>query len=383
MPRSSAQRRPSPRPLEIKRYEVPRPANDRSSTNNQDRPGQSPKTFGNAPSRTLQDAGDEALRRGGRVALSALINVVVPRPIQMGLNGLEYIDTIMTRGHVYKVVQNPGTGWILVNECKGGPAGDRWYQLSAYPGPNSLAAVCLGAQAGTQTTPEDSINVHNQSGLTWGQWNGLTDIDRYQHIRNYGRTRPSNIEWFHSYGVAHPNFRRINPNIQRFINPTPQPLPRPAPARAPSPHRIITIAPRPRNRPAPQQAAAARSKPPPSNTKEIKGTAGKLGAKMFEAIDYISEASEVVDALYQALPKDVRKRWNRPDRPGDNAGQYGIDGADYKLQALWHNWSKLDVNEAIKNVLYNQLEDKLYGEAYRARNNLTGRGRKRPRGHFG
>jgi hypothetical protein len=115
----------------------------------------------------------------------------------------------------------------------------------------------------------------------------------------------------------------------------------------------------------------------------VKGKAGKLAAEMFNVLDKLSEAAEVVDSFYQALPKDVRKRWNRPERPGDQMGQYGAEGADWKLQALYHNWEKVDMNEAIKNVLANQLEDKLYGEAHRAKDRLTFRGRKRPRRTIG
>ncbi len=382
MPRGSAQRRPAPQPLEIRRFETPRPANDRASPNNMDRGGDAPKSFGRKQPQPLQDAADEAMRRGTALGLSLLLRGLIPHPLRVGLDGLEYLDSLVKTA-VYPSVTTPGTGWILVNECKAIGGGEQWFQLSAYPGPGSLAAVCLGGQAGQITTPENSISPLDQSGLTWGKWN--VDQSRYTHIRNYGRIRPRTEQWSRTFIVSHPFMRAKNPNVWRFVNPTPQPLSRPVPRQAPASnrHRIVEIAPRPQNRPAPQTARAARSKPPPARTKEVKGKAGKLAAEMFNVLDKLSEAAEVVDSFYQALPKDVRKRWNRPERPGDQMGQYGAEGADWKLQALYHNWEKVNMNEAIKNVLANQLEDKLYGEAHRAKDRLTFRGRKRPRRTIG
>lgn len=107
-----------------------------------------------------------------------------------------------------------------------------------------------------------------------------------------------------------------------------------------------------------------------------------IGIALYKALDAVSESAEVVDAVYDALPKEVRKRWEKerfPDarwikdkntgkwvrvgveRPGDNFGQYGIDGADWKLQALYYNWHKVDVEEAIKNIIKNELSDRVIG----------------------
>lgn len=107
-----------------------------------------------------------------------------------------------------------------------------------------------------------------------------------------------------------------------------------------------------------------------------------IGIALYKALDAVSESAEVVDAVYDALPKEVRKRWEKerfPDarwvrdkntgkwervgveRPGDNFGQYGIDGADWKLQALYYNWHKVDVEQAIKNIIKNELSDRVIG----------------------
>lgn len=107
-----------------------------------------------------------------------------------------------------------------------------------------------------------------------------------------------------------------------------------------------------------------------------------IGIALYKALNAVSESAEVVDAVYDALPADVRKRWEKerfPDarwvrdkntgkwervgveRPGDNFGQYGIDGADWKLQALYYNWHKVDVEKAIKNIIKNELSDRVIG----------------------
>lgn len=118
--------------------------------------------------------------------------------------------------------------------------------------------------------------------------------------------------------------------------------------------------------------------PPRPRTRERK-MKGSLKT-ILGALDIISEASEFVGALYDALPEDVRHRWEEKNAGGhwaevdgkwkwivptrgllDNAGQYGIDGADWKARALWHNWHKLDIEQGIKNIIANELQDKILG----------------------
>lgn len=100
---------------------------------------------------------------------------------------------------------------------------------------------------------------------------------------------------------------------------------------------------------------------------------------LLRGLDMISEASELVDALYEALPEATKRRWEGKakwfeyDNVGDysddrglldNAGQYGILGADWKLQALYHNWHKVDLDKAFENIAVNSFEDALYGRAF-------------------
>ena len=66
----------------------------------------------------------------------------------------------------------------------------------------------------------------------------------------------------------------------------------------------------------------------------------------------------------------------RPKSRGlaDQAGQYGIDGADWKAKAIWHNRDKIDINKAIEEIIKNSVEDDLYGVYHQAKDRLTGRG---------
>jgi len=146
--------------------------------------------------------------------------------------------------------------------------------------------------------------------------------------------------------------------------------------------------------------------PPGKGVKEAgkRRTSARLGRLLFKALDDISESCEVVDALYDALPNDVKKSamkkagyvWSpsagkyvlpgdgslkasdktteafRPSGAGsrsfvDQFGQYGLDGCDWKAQALYDHADKLDVCGGVQNILKNYLEDKIHGVTHRFR----------------
>jgi hypothetical protein len=110
--------------------------------------------------------------------------------------------------------------------------------------------------------------------------------------------------------------------------------------------------------------------PPAKRERQRKAmsNSAKLGVALFKALDEISESAEVVDAIYQALPKPVRKKWGCDKiKRGlvDSAGQYGIDAADCKAKAIYHNAQNIDVMAAVENIFVNYLQDKLIGSVYR------------------
>lgn len=104
-------------------------------------------------------------------------------------------------------------------------------------------------------------------------------------------------------------------------------------------------------------------KPPRSRVRERKKKTALQ--TILKVLDVVSESSEVVDCFYKTLPKSVRRRWEkgRPNRGLlDSAGQYGINGADWKAQALWHNHKLIDWQVGLGCAAYNQvIEDKVIG----------------------
>lgn len=119
-------------------------------------------------------------------------------------------------------------------------------------------------------------------------------------------------------------------------------------------------------------------KPPRKGQKERKAQtrSARVAIAIFRALDAISEAAEVVDCAFENLPKDVQKKWSkgRPKRGLlDNAGQYGIDGADWKAQAVWHNSHKLDIQGMAKCLVRNHIQDQVLGAIHKRAGGRVGK----------
>lgn len=94
---------------------------------------------------------------------------------------------------------------------------------------------------------------------------------------------------------------------------------------------------------------------------------GKV-AKMLKVLDITSEGAEVLDAFYEALPEETKRKWGCSKiKRGliDSAGQYGIDAADCKGRAVWHNWHNIDIAQGIKNLVANEIQDRVIGNIMR------------------
>lgn len=103
--------------------------------------------------------------------------------------------------------------------------------------------------------------------------------------------------------------------------------------------------------------------PPEEGTHERKmlSRAAKIGIFLFKVLDEVSEASEIIDAFYDALPYEYQTCPKKGRGLADAAGQYGIDGADCKGMALYNHWDKVNMTEALKNVFKNYVSDKIIG----------------------
>lgn len=173
----------------------------------------------------------------------------------------------------------------------------------------------------------------------------------------------------------------VNPNDMRGMpGVAPDPSPSPPPDRAPPQWRYDSDG-QPSTRP-------HRRGPPPRREKERKTLtrSAKIGIGLYKALDWASEKAELIDALWDALPDDVKKRWSKGRRTtGEQFGQYGTEGADWKAQALWHNWHRVDLEQAARNIIKNYVEDSMIGatQKHMPRNLVNALQRELPMDQFG
>lgn len=91
------------------------------------------------------------------------------------------------------------------------------------------------------------------------------------------------------------------------------------------------------------------SKPPAPNEKEKKWSA-KVGPSWLARIfGEATEAKDIIDAFYQSLPKDVRKKYKRNPPPQD------------ALRALYDHAEQIDLQRAIELLAINAIEDSVVG----------------------
>lgn len=131
----------------------------------------------------------------------------------------------------------------------------------------------------------------------------------------------------------------------------------------------------------PRSFEPASTSPPRGRSKERKG--GKWARGAFRAMDFVSEASEMLDCVYDALPKATRKAWEKEHKPEgtwkkdgnrmiDQFGQYGISGADWKGPAIYMFYDQIDLDKMMVCLIKNHLSDKVMGLAQSRKAALTG-----------
>jgi hypothetical protein len=239
-----------------------------------------------------------------------------------------------------------GPYWELysgtIANCNGGqvPAADYGPWVSEVNLPDQPAKKTLFLSAGS-TTPALRMR-HDR---TWNRTDG--DAGRTIRYRQHSPLPPGSLN-----PPAEPNMVRASPGYP--VNPSPAPE---APVAVPY---IGWQSTPPGQPPAPTHS----SRPPRKGEKERKTRSKQILIWLFRFLDTLSELSEILDSFYEALPDDVKDRWEKGRGSRgflDNAGQYGIDGADWKVQALWHNWHRVDTELALRNIARNSLQDELYG----------------------
>lgn len=268
-------------------------------------------------------------------------------------------------------VPNPLNGWTRTAICYNNGTPD-YRATTTSPDQGSLenqVNLCVSGQINSGAQPIAVPYLDNSRGLLYSR-GFVNPIGAFRHALTTMYRRPSATNVAPKLVVGYA--RGLNPNTERYFPGMPDPALRPPdPDTTPQANiplserrRIVITQPSGRvQRPIRPHARVA----PDPGTKEGKflSKTARLGIALFKILDGISETAEVIDAIYEALPDSVKERWNQPKRPGDSFGQYGLEGADWKLRALYHNFDKIDFEQAFKNLVKNGLQDELYGAIHK------------------
>lgn len=122
-------------------------------------------------------------------------------------------------------------------------------------------------------------------------------------------------------------------------------------------------APRPLNRRGPP---THRREPPKQRDRENKGKMGRGLWNLLNAFGVASEGMDLVDAAWNALPRDRRSR-------SFHKGQYVRPNWRTRIGDVYRNWQHIDMDRFARNVVANQLEDAYYGISGRFWNPTGGR----------
>lgn len=108
------------------------------------------------------------------------------------------------------------------------------------------------------------------------------------------------------------------------------------------------------------------SEPPGPKVKERKAKLPKWFAMLAEAAWEATEVVDLIDALFEALPEDVQASVPRTAVTSPSAWKPGIRyaGPLDRARHLYNNLHRLDIEEAVINVVINQIEDALWGRFF-------------------
>jgi len=150
------------------------------------------------------------------------------------------------------------------------------------------------------------------------------------------------------------------------------------PLRGPLPVRAISPAPYPNGivvRPnAPVQAAPPHVRRPPVRGERERKPGSKVAPIVGRVVSPVTEAADVIQAVYDALPWDVRRDAYRSCVAAGGSGRECMT-PQRKLEVVYDNADKIDIEKAVKNIGVDIMEDAYIGElSRRANKNLRDRG---------
>ena len=320
-----------------------------------------------------------------------------PNPWRFGVPRLPNIPTLPTWFWWFQAADWADQYFLRDPGNNAKPDGNYWYNVNICdqpeafpPGPfgyyydarDTRGFVCIAGQA-----PGSGFYLNIGSGNEMWRISDLTKWWSYE-VAGGGVVRAQQRESWVRIRAPDPAFppdAELVPATE-FAPPAPNPNWLRSRPNAPSP--AITAQPAPEAPPpvavtvgnAPPQASRALSPVAPTlrgppDHKVVPRTT-RAASFISKVLGSASEAGEVVEAVYKALPQDVRTRWERGrDRdPRPFGGQYAVSSdVTWQLQAIYYNWSRLDAVKAIQNLGANYVEDMVLGTAYGSQDRLRPR----------
>lgn len=253
---------------------------------------------------------------------------------------------------------------------------DIWQYLvlrKQFPQPGGTGPAPGGTQICNDGGPGGHFVIRGRTGnptfcdLSWGSWGSEWGRPTEADARRYGFgvqewTPAVNIPgygdparaWDYAPGYTGPWPPFVDmPSPEVFVPLLSQPLPHNA-----------TDAGSGYKPPPPPVPQKLRSRPPGPREKERKGEMPPWALKVMEGAWAATEAIDALDAIWKALPKDIRDATPKTGRT--RKGALIGEGKAYstpldKAKHLYDNLDKLDLPEAIKNLIINHYTDALMG----------------------
>lgn len=255
-------------------------------------------------------------------------------------------DQVVARGNWYKAV-----------ECNNFPDGgwDVWHHV------NELTCTTLpkiGQSAGVtdrHTSPEDAL-AHSPAAKSLSLWRHKVIESPYferRWLREVWRRDTVTAEppplWVRGVLIPIGDLPPL-PVIDPALVPPGAPIPTPKPRVRPRGRRRYNpetpVVPRPREEPQP----LARPGRPTKGTKERKvAVNGQVRKWLGWLVSTASEFGDFLDALHDALPKDLQ---------AENGTMKD------KFDAVYRNLDKVDMLDAVQNLVENQVTDKYYADVF-------------------
>lgn len=396
---------------QVRRQDIPRPANDNDRLPVR-RPGALPVPANdNQPTRHHDKKAVERLRRGLPRILKRVPGAVLRRYLapldwldlvfEPYFNPLQAPANVNRRKALPFPVPNPAAGWYLTSQCPT-TSGYDMTNANGHLGWSSVqveAWVDAGAVTETRCISGQALTPGTTSSRRVGYWQIQTTAPlRYRHFRTYHRDerisnagKPKFISSVLSPMVAlraSDVFAGVVANLPHIVAPGQAPLPGVIPAALPpavAPLQPVPIRRQvgepswsPLGRPSARARAGTRANryptivatpgglsrlpgtvhkltPPKKGTKERKGTLRAIAAGLGDIFGAATEGMDLIKAAHEALPEIYQaESWYNGQRITPSIKKQAV--------AVYRFYDKVDLDQFAKNVFLDSKEDALIGK---------------------